>query len=169
MLLEGLMLKLKFHYFGHMMWRADSLEKTLMLGKTEGRRRRGGQRMRCLDGIINPMEMSLRKLWETVKEGKPDLLQPKGSQSWTQLSDWTTQENRSNNVCLGRRHSCNHSWRIAVVGVAISQTRLSDWTTKPTNPEVSLHYKHAELIWDFNSLIVLEIPTNSSDFHHQLL
>ena len=67
--LEGLMLKLKLQYFGHMMQRTDSLEKTLMLGKIEGRRRRGRQRMRCLDGVTDSMVMSLSKLLELEMEG----------------------------------------------------------------------------------------------------
>ena len=121
--LEGLMLKLRLQYFSHLMWRTDSLEKTLMLGKIEGRRGKGQQRMRWLDGITDSMDMSLSKLWSWWWTGKPGVLQSMGLQSVGH--DWLDghEFEQALELVMDRE-----AWYAAVHGVPKSGTGLSNWT-----------------------------------------
>ena len=110
--LEGLTPKLKFQCFGHLMWRTNSLEKTLMLGKIEGGRRRGWLRVRRMGGITDAMDMSLSKLWELVKDRKARHASVHGvAKSWTRLSDWT-ELNQEPNKRLTRGSWTGARWRL---------------------------------------------------------
>ena len=144
--LEGLMLKLKVQYFGHLMRRTNSLEKTLMLGKIEGRRRRGRQRMRWLDGISDSMYMSLSKLWEMVKQGSLACCSPRGHKELALLIKWPKYWSFSFSIRSSNEYSGLISFRMDWLDLLAIQQTLKRL--------LQLHSLKASILWHSAFFIV---------------
>ena len=159
--LEGLMLKLKLQYFGYLMWRADSLEKTLMLGNIEGRRRKGWQRMRWLDGITNSTDMGLGGLreWWT---GKPGVLRFIGPQSQTWLNNWTELHTKQKGTWQPEKNVCNTYGKRYVFPIE-RPLKQQDYECSQKRHDEAVHKRrnsNCQKVWKIFRLTSNQIKTN---------